>query len=153
MPPPHTARLPDRPDNASFDFSGSADADGVRAILGNVMGHVPGCPSPDVLAVFELVLAEVLNNIVEHAFVGQTDGWIGIDLTAAESGLTCCIRDNGRAMPGEVLPKGDLPDISVGSSEMPEGGFGWHLIRSLTSELTYRRSADGNALRFTVSSI
>jgi serine/threonine-protein kinase RsbW len=153
MPLRRTARLPDWPDSTGFNFSGSADADDVRAILGNVMGHVPGCPSPDMLAVFELVLAEVLNNIIEHAFAGQPDGRIDIDLSATTSGLTCCIRDNGRAMPGEVLPGGDLPDICVDLPDLPEGGFGWHLIRSLTSDLTYRRSAGGNALSFTVPSI
>ncbi len=116
------------------------------------MRSIPGALPPDAMPVFELVLAEVLNNIVEHALAGQPDGRIDIDISAAApSGLTCCIRDNGRAMPGGVLPSGDLPDICVDLRDMPEGGFGWHLIRSLTSDLTYRRSAGGNALSFAVS--
>ena len=150
MPPPPTARRQDDPGTSTFHFRSVADADDVRRILADVMRSIPGALPPDAIPVFELVLAEVLNNIVEHAFAGQPDGRIDIDITAAPSGLTCCIRDNGRAMPGNVLPKGDLPDISVEPGDMPEGGFGWHLIRSLTSDLTYRRTADGNALRFTV---
>lgn len=114
------------------------------------MRGMPNPVHPDTTPVFELVLAEVLNNIVEHALAGQPDGRIDIDIAAAPSGLTCCIRDNGRAMPGGVLPSGELPDICVDLADMPEGGFGWHLIRSLTSDLTYRRSADGNALSFIV---
>jgi serine/threonine-protein kinase RsbW len=153
MPPTLTACRQDEPRTSTFHFCGVADPSYVRNILADVMRSMPGPLPPDAMPVFELVLAEVLNNIVEHAFSGQPDGRIDIDITTTQSGVTCCIQDNGRAMPGGVLPSGDLPDIGVDLPDLPEGGFGWHLIRSLTSELTYRRSADGNALRFTVSSI
>jgi serine/threonine-protein kinase RsbW len=152
MPPTHTACRQDEPRISTFHFCGIADPDDVRNILAEVTRSIPGHLLHDTMPVFELVLAEVLNNIVEHAFAGQPDGRIDIDITAAQSGVTCCIQDNGRAMPGEVLPGGNLPDIRVAVPDLPEGGFGWHLIRSLTSDLTYARTGDGNSLRFTVSS-
>jgi serine/threonine-protein kinase RsbW len=152
MPPTRTACRQDDPRTSTFHFCGVADPDYVRNILADVMRNMPGSVALDTMSALELVLAEVLNNIVEHAFAGQPDDRIDIDIIAAQSGVTCCIQDNGRAMPDEVLPGGDLPDICVEPSEMPEGGFGWHLIRSLTSDLTYARTGDVNSLHFTVSS-
>jgi serine/threonine-protein kinase RsbW len=51
-------------------------------------------------------------------------------------------------MPNGKLPEGGLPD--VGPPDFPEGGFGWHLIRSLTADLTYARSAGQNRLSFLI---
>jgi serine/threonine-protein kinase RsbW len=51
-------------------------------------------------------------------------------------------------MPGGELPQGCLPEAAP--PDFPEGGFGWHLIRSLTADLTYARSAGQNRLSFLI---
>ena len=97
----------------------------------------------------EIVLAEVLNNIVEHAyaqFPGETEV-----LVAREDGALCFhITDCGLPYPGAAMPKGDLPALDA-LHDMPEGGFGWYLIRRLTSGLTYRRDAGQNRLCFRIA--
>ena len=98
----------------------------------------------------EVVLAEVLNNIVEHAYCG-TYGQIQISITRAAGFLDIRIIDGGRPMPDHKLPCGELRPLFEGQ-EPPEGGFGWFFIRSLTQDLQYRRVQDQNILQFRLAS-
>lgn len=98
----------------------------------------------------EIVLAEVLNNIVEHAYCGA-DGKIQILVARQQEYLDICIKDHGRPMPNLTLPAGELRPIFEGQ-DPPEGGFGWFLIRSLTQDLRYDRVQDQNILQFRLAS-
>ena len=93
----------------------------------------------------EIVLAEVLNNIVEHAYADQR-GDITIEVSTGPCGIGCRILDTGAAMPGLALPDGKL--AAHDPQDLPEGGFGWFLIRSLTEGLCYARTDGCNELRF-----
>lgn len=128
----------------------------IRENLGHLMQARPLSDlSDDSRASAELVLAEVLNNIAEHAY---TDGRgpVSLSLVRAGNGIACLVVDQGAAMPGGTLPGGAMPDASLPLSpdlaleDLPEGGFGWHLIRSLTQDLAYRRTGGCNRLSFTL---
>ena len=103
--------------------------------------------SPDARGTAELVLAEVLNNVAEHAYA-EGPGQVAVTLTPVAAGVFCLVEDQGSPMPGGHLPKGRLPAVEPGMTDLPEGGFGWHLIRSLTRDLTYLRSGGCNRLSF-----
>lgn len=104
--------------------------------------------SPDDRSVAELVLAEVLNNVAEHAY-GAEGGRVTVSLVEDPAGLCCQVIDEGRAMPGERLPEGRQPSVAgTAIADLPEGGFGWHLIRSLSVGLTYARVDGQNRLGF-----
>lgn len=94
----------------------------------------------------EIVLAEALNNIVEHAY-SRHDGEIEITLRLRGPDLVCSIRDNGLPMPNGLLPAGRLVALSS-TDDLPEGGFGWFLIRSLSQDLDYQRVEGRNCLSF-----
>ena len=94
----------------------------------------------------EIVLSEALNNIVEHAYAVHR-GKIEVSVRVAQGALICTVIDQGLPMPGECLPEGRLPEVR-GVEELPEGGFGWHLIRTLSRDLAYRRIDGRNELRF-----
>lgn len=96
---------------------------------------------------FEIVLAEVLNNIVEHAYA-EGAGEIEVTLRRGPEGLLCQVVDQGARMPGDRLPSGTLPPIT--DADPPEGGFGWHLIRTLSTDLAYSRVGGQNRLTFRV---
>ena len=69
----------------------------------------------------EIVLAEVLNNVVEHAYASAS-GEIEVTVQITAAALTCTIIDRGRPMPGNALPVGtQLP--ALGEGDLPEGGF------------------------------
>lgn len=94
----------------------------------------------------ELVLAEALNNIVEHAYPADTPGEIRLDLTLDLTRLVCVLSDHGTALPGLRAPDGILPAHDVARDALPEGGFGWFLIRDLADRVDYRRAAGWNHL-------
>lgn len=101
-------------------------------------------------ATAELVLAEVLNNIAEHAY-SENPGAIEVWIERTVAGVSCTILDIGSAMPGEAAPDGALPAINGRNmGDLPEGGFGWFMIRSLCTELTYEYSSGQNRLSFTL---
>lgn len=101
----------------------------------------------------QLVLAEALNNIVEHAYA-QWPGEIEVTLEVSAHGLTCHIVDRGAPMPGGTLPEGRPPGAmgDIALEDLPEGGFGWHLIRTLSQDLSYRRVGSENLLSFRIES-
>jgi len=102
----------------------------------------------DDLSSAELIIAEALNNIVEHAYA-DSDGLVELSIEFRLNGLFCLIRDHGQAMPAGRAPDPPLPQTNH-PHDLPEGGFGWHIIRSLTTELGYRHEDGWNTLSFVV---
>lgn len=135
----------------THEMSIPATPHGVRAALLQVRGLLcaDGLHGDDCGTV-ETVLAEVLNNIVEHAYANGGDGDIGLTLARAQSGLAVQVTDTGAAMPGGRLPAPQLAALDGPRDDLPEGGFGWALIRDLTVGLDYRRTGGTNRLRFRV---
>ena len=93
----------------------------------------------------ELVIAEALNNIVEHAYAGG-EGQIELSLKRTGDKLSVLITDRGHPMPDGGLPNGRLPEADP--ANLPDGGFGWFLIRSLSQDLRYCRAEGRNHLFF-----
>jgi serine/threonine-protein kinase RsbW len=126
-----------------------ADPASVRQALAGMLDLPPLHLLPrDDKGIAELVLAEVLNNVAEHAY-GEAGGEVAVTLALGPAGIRCLIVDGGRAMPGEQLPEGRLPggpDTQL--EDLPEGGFGWGLIRTLSTDLSYARVDGQNRLAF-----
>ncbi len=99
----------------------------------------------------ELVVAEVLNNVVEHAYADQTDGIITLVARPLSNGIAVQVCDHGTSMPGGTLPQGACPQATATTEALPEGGFGWFLIRDLTEDIRYRRVGSTNRLTFRVA--
>jgi serine/threonine-protein kinase RsbW len=126
-----------------------AEPASVRAALQRITAAAPVCDlSPDQRSTVELVLAEVLNNVAEHAYADAA-GHVAVTVALHSGTLDCEVVDEGAAMPGGTLPEGRLP-VHAPDGDLPEGGFGWHLIRSLTRDLAYRRQRGSNRLSFTI---
>jgi serine/threonine-protein kinase RsbW len=100
--------------------------------------------SQDQSETIEIVLAETLNNVTEHAY-DDTGGPIYMRAVVGGGKLSVVIRDRGVSLPPRLIlsddPGGFDPDA------LPEGGFGWHLIRSLATELSHNRLAKWNELK------
>jgi serine/threonine-protein kinase RsbW len=108
---------------------------------------------PDVMGRAEIVLAEVLNNITEHACLAGNALWIDLHCNLAEAGLQVVVTDQGPPMPRHLLtpplqPPAGPCDLDL--SDLPEGGFGWPMIRALTHDLCAQRVDAGNRLSFLV---
>lgn len=106
--------------------------------------------SPDILpndlrCSAEIVIAEVLNNIVEHAYAGS-QGDIELSVQPVSGGLWCSVTDQGTPMPDNKLPGAKAPDVQA--DDMPEGGFGWYMIHALAQGIRYARVGGKNRLTF-----
>lgn len=103
----------------------------------------------------QLVLGEICNNVVEHAFpteYSRAVGRIKITCCQTQRGLGFCIDDNGRPVPDEVLPTGRYPPVDPEDLQgLPEGGFGWALVRDLADHIRYRRWQGSNLVQFEIT--
>lgn len=122
----------------------------VREALGTLLTYLAplGLP-PDQRDTIQLVLAEALNNVTEHAYPAGAGGPIYLRALAECAELTVIIRDRGVPLPAELI----LSEGKAGRdpADLPEGGFGWHLIRSLASALDHNRLARWNELKVVFS--
>ena len=98
----------------------------------------------------EIVLAEVMNNIVEHAYAGRGDGLISLQMAAGDAGLNFTVTDRGHPLPKGTIRKVERDLENTPVADLPEGGFGWQLIQNITEQLDYRRVEDTNQLCFQV---
>jgi serine/threonine-protein kinase RsbW len=114
----------------------------VRVVLAEL------APDADAAGSIEIVLAEVLNNIGEHAYRGRAGGSIVLRIRDEGEMLHFETRDDGLPMPNGRMPAGRAARLDCPVEDIPEGGFGWHLIRNLTAGLCYARVGDCNQLTF-----
>ena len=98
---------------------------------------------------WEIALAEILNNIVEHAYEDRDTGWITLRLSFSDRSLAATVTDAGAPMPGNAPPQTAPVDLDRPCHALPEGGFGWGIIRSLTRDMHYERKGGRNILRIT----
>lgn len=90
-----------------------------------------------------LVLAEVLNNVVEHGY-GGGPGWIGLVPGLHRNGRDWRVVDRAAQPPPLACLDATMPDGAA------EGGFGWPLIRTLTDRLALRRRRGFNVVTLQV---
>jgi serine/threonine-protein kinase RsbW len=131
-----------------FRIIARADPESISDALQLIVDHFTTTLTGPETGALQIVLAEVLNNIAEHAYAGLPGGLARIDIWREPQGLHCRIGDQGHPLPERTLPRGDLPSLEVDQADLPEGGFGWHMIRALTTGLTYARIGDINRLEF-----
>lgn len=127
----------------SFTATDLDARDGIAAIVTRLRDHgIPAGRADEV----QIALTEAVNNVVEHAYSGSSPGDVTIDCQLHSERLWVSIRDAGGPYPGDTLPDGKPADINVRSADLPEGGFGWFLIRELASRVEYERTGGGNNL-------
>lgn len=94
----------------------------------------------------QIALAEAVNNVVEHAYAGTAPGDVLVRCNLHPDQLWVNINDAGVPFPNGALPEGKHAELGDSLEDLPEGGFGWFLIRELASDIQYRRDADKNQL-------
>ncbi len=135
-----------RPEPQIFYHSFPADPLSVRTALRAALARFLRQVSPEEAGTLELVLAEVLNNIVEHGYADSNFGTISLSIVRDRKGLSCSVSDDGVALPDTCLHSGS--NTGPSPDHLPEGGFGWFLIRDLAEDLGYHREKGRNLLAF-----
>ncbi len=143
-----TEQQVDRDHDGPFAVTLRSTSEAVRRTLALITEHFAGSVPDAELGMLEMVLAETLNNVVEHAMSGNARGQVKLRILCRNGGLDCTILDNGLPMPDGEPPRTTLPEIGRMIDDLPEGGFGWSLIRMHVRDLEYRRQDGINVLRF-----
>ena len=87
-----------------LDLSIPSEPSQVREALSDVRAYLHGQEATQALTdAVETVLAEVLNNIVEHAYLEDDHGTIHLEVHPRGGAVDCAVRDAGRALPNLVL--------------------------------------------------
>ncbi|MGB3148905.1 MAG: ATP-binding protein [Paracoccaceae bacterium] len=134
----------------SVEFTFGAEEAEVRQVLRRAVARFARQITQADAGSLELTLAEVLNNVVEHSYAGQDRGLVYLSVRRNGDALVCQVEDFGCPMPNLSLPDGALPQEPQSIENLPEGGWGWALIRAMTTNLDYARIADKNRLSFCV---
>lgn len=138
---------PESIETLSLRFSSSPNC--VRGALATLKAFLTEQRVPqDMTMNAEIVTAELLNNIVEHAYKEDPNGTIWLDAGLCLDCLCVKVRDEGVKMPDDTLPSGQLPPSDGPLESLPEGGFGWYLLHSLTEKLRYTRAQTMNITEF-----
>jgi serine/threonine-protein kinase RsbW len=123
---------------------------GVRGALLRLVAALAHRLDAGDLGRLELAIAELLNNIVEHAFAGRRPLPVDLAVRVGPDDIEVRIEDMGRAMPGGLPAPRDFPDLDRPQQDLPEGGFGWPMILALVDCISYRRIGAVNRHDFTM---
>lgn len=138
-----------RPERQIFHHSFHADHLSVRRALRAALARFLRQLTEDEAGTLELILAEVLNNIVEHGYAEAGGGTITLSMVRDRQGLSCSVSDDGAALPLSCIkPESEDETRRPDPNTLPEGGFGWFLIRDLAKDLGYHRDQGHNLLAF-----
>jgi len=143
FPRPSTATPP-----RIFHLSFPASPISVRTSLRAALARFARVMTADEAGTLELILAEVLNNIVEHSYGDTGVGTITLSMVRDTQGLSCSVSDDGVPLPMTCLSQTDNTISRPCPESLPEGGFGWFLIRDLATNLGYTRDDNRNLLAF-----
>lgn len=100
----------------------------------------------------QIVLAEAMNNIVEHAYADtEGAGAFELSITARNAGLDVTLSDGGAPMPWGQLSDRLTTRRPLAPEFAKEGGFGWPIINSLAADVRYERRDSRNVLEFRIA--
>lgn len=146
---PRPDRGGERPEAQIFHHSFAADPLSVRKALRAALARFTRNMTGDEAGTLELLLAEVLNNIVEHGYGETGHGMITLSMVRDGRGLSCSVSDDGIELPADCINRKIASEtLRPHPGDLPEGGFGWFLIRDLAEDLGYHRVDGRNLLAF-----
>lgn len=140
--------LPRRPTLELNIYSDLHEASDAVARVGKWLAHES--VEQECIGDVTLVLAEALNNVIEHAYGTEKSGDIQIKSTLRAQTMSVQIIDMGKPFdgpPDEVVLNAEKYELS----EMPDGGFGWFLIKSLTEDIHFSHDGGKNKLTLVVA--
>jgi anti-sigma regulatory factor (Ser/Thr protein kinase) len=121
-------------DQAAADLRAALDACGVR---GRAHGHA------------EVVFEEVVTNVMRYGYEDGRPHWIDVSLSCGDAGIVLTFDDDGR--PFDPLVRA-APAVPATLDEARIGGLGIVLVRKLSNEVRYERTADArNRLTVTLA--
>lgn len=92
----------------------------------------------------KMAVDEACTNVIEHAYAGEHEQPIEIDITRGKDKLTILIRDKGRQFNQQAYRE---PNLVEYVKTRKSGGFGVHIMRKLMDEVAYKTTGGYNECR------
>ena len=89
----------------------------------------------------ELVLDELLNNVISHAYLDTDQHTIVVERSVAENALQIVVSDDG--IPFNPFEQKD-PDLKSSLEQREVGGMGVYLVKQFMDEYSYQRLEERN---------
>jgi serine/threonine-protein kinase RsbW len=93
------------------------------------------------VSAMQLAVDEACANVIEHAYMGDDNKPIDVDVIVKPDRLIVRIRDEGRSFNMHGYRE---PNILEFAHDRKDGGFGVHLMRKLMDRVEYRSRGDSN---------
>lgn len=108
-------------------------------LVGAAVAHVSD--DSEIRNAVTTAFGEAFNNVCIHAYAGQTDGVLEVDVETAPDRVTLHLKDWGASANMDAVAEPDLEGL-------PEGGLGIFMMHALVDEVVYR-SGSPNVLSLT----
>lgn len=95
------------------------------------------------IADIRLAVDEAITNIIKHAYNGEENHTIEIDVTFKNDRVCIKLFDTGTTFNLKAFPQ---PDIKEKIKQKKRGGMGVYLIHSLMDDVSYGREDDANKM-------
>jgi serine/threonine-protein kinase RsbW len=106
-----------------------------------VLLEIPNLPDREhLIHDLALVSSEALTNAIRHGAMVDMPVSLGYSLDA--NGITITVTDHGSGFDLEAVA---LPEFD----QMPEGGYGLYIMKSIMDDVRYQKSTTGNTLILT----
>lgn len=92
-----------------------------------------------------MAVDEVLSNIVQHGYRGESDALIEVTFELLAGEVVVTVVDDGPPFDPLSVPR---PAATGRLEDRPPGGLGMHLLRSLMDRVEYTRDQGRNRLAF-----
>jgi serine/threonine-protein kinase RsbW len=126
-----------------------SDPETVHSVVQRVLDDLNALTlSDDHRADLKILLVEVINNIIKHGYQRENSKPIELSLTMRSSSrsLKFVFMDFGLPMPFGKIQSDNLNPATDARDQLPEGGFGWQIIRQLAHDIRYERNRRVNSL-------
>jgi sigma-B regulation protein RsbU (phosphoserine phosphatase) len=113
----------------SYQFSSRPDQ--LKFVRAKVTEAVTSCGCiGDTIQDFVIAVDEACQNIIRHAYQGQPDGEIILEICKENDDIVVLLRDFANRVDPDLIKPRDLDDIKP-------GGLGTHFIREVMDEVTF----------------
>ena len=113
--------------------------DEIRDFVGMV-ARAGGFSEKDIYNI-QLASDEAASNIIEHAYVGVSNGVLDLSCGMMGDGITIILIDYGESFDPSAVP---MPNLKADLSERKIGGLGIFLMRKLMDEVYYEPKTNGS---------
>jgi serine/threonine-protein kinase RsbW len=95
----------------------------------------------------ELAVVEAINNVIEHAYKMERNHKVEVICTLLEDKITVAVCDVGHSLNSNALTTpAEEKEISLITENLPDGGWGLKLIKSIMDEVTYSSNNGVNCM-------